>query len=265
MNYNKPFNFLKYLPAKLNLFYRHRSKNNILVNNKSGLKRDFNPVTNFDKAFEKHIRYLITRQFSKHSIVGEEFKDKKKSKDYRWFIDPIDGTKAFVIGVPTWSNLIGLTYKNESVLGLANFPELNRFYINDDKKSFLFNNKKKQIIRSSNRSNLRKIKIIGNFHNSISLMKQKKLNKKLSWSLRTASFDALSYCLLAEGKIDAVIEANLKPYDIVPLMPIIKNSGAVITNWENKSAENGGNILATSNRILHNKILKLLKQLNKKK
>ena len=70
--------------------------------------------------------------------------------------------------------------------------------------------------------------------------------------------------MLAEGKVDAVIEANLKPYDILPLIPIIKNSGAIVTNWNNQEAETGGNILATSNRSLHNKILKLLKPFLKK-
>ncbi len=88
---------------------------------------------------------------------------------------------------------------------------------------------------------------------------KKKLIKKFGWSFRLAGFDALNYCLLAEGKVDAVIEANLKPYDILPLIPIIKNSGSIVTNWNNEPAEIGGNILATSNIKLHNKILKLLK------
>ncbi len=66
------------------------------------------------------------------------------------------------------------------------------------------------------------------------------------------------------GKVDAVIEANLKPYDILPLIPIMKNSGAIVTNWKNEPAEKGGNILASSNKILHNKILKLLKPFTKK-
>ncbi len=153
-----------------------------------------------------------------------------------------------------------MNLKNKSILGLANFPDLNRFYINDKRKSYLFKNKKKKILKSSSTTNLKKIKIIGNFHGSLSIAKQNKLNKKLGWSIRFASYDALSYCLLSEGKIDAVIEANLKPYDIKPLIPIVENSGAIITNWKNGTAEFGGNILATSNRKLHNKIIKLLKK-----
>ena len=259
MNYKKSFNFLKKLPPKLNLFYKKKIKSGIKVNNKSKSKKDFDPVTNFDKAFEKYIRSLINKKFPKDSIIGEEFEDKLSSNNLKWSIDPIDGTRAFVIGAPTWSNLISLSYYNQSLLGLANFPELNKYYINDKSKSYVFKNNKRFVLRSSNNDNLKTIKIIGNFHGTLSYEKQRKVIKKFGWSFRLAGFDALNYCLLAEGKVDAVIEANLKPYDILPLIPIIKNSGAIVTNWNNQVAETGGNILATSNRSLHNKILKLLK------
>ena len=264
MNYKKSFNFLKNLPSKLNSFYKKKSRSGIIINNKSKSKKNFDPVTNFDKAFEKYIRSLIIKKFPKDSIIGEEFKEKSSSNNFKWSIDPIDGTRAFVIGAPTWSNLISLSYQGRSLLGLANFPELNKYYINDKNKSYVFKKNKKLILKSSNNSDLKKIKIIGNFHGTLSYERQRKVIKKFGWSFRLAGFDALNYCLLAEGKVDAVIEANLKPYDILPLIPIMKNSGATVTNWKNEPAEQGGNILATSNKILHNKIIKLLKPFIKK-
>ena len=169
-----------------------------------------------------------------------------------------------MIGAPTWSNLISLSYNNRSLIGLANFPELNKYYINDEKKSYVLKNNKKITIKSSRNNNLKTIKIIGNFHGTLSYERQRKVIKKFGWTFRLAGFDALNYCLLAEVTVDAVIEANLKPYDILPLIPILKKSGAVVTNWRNEPAENGGNILATSNRLLHRKILKLLKPFVKK-
>ena len=264
MDYNKPFNFLKKLPPKLNSFYKIKSKSSLVVSNKSKSKKNFDTVTNFDKAFEKYIRSLINKKFPEDSIIGEEFEDKFSSNNYKWSIDPIDGTRAFVIGAPTWSNLISLSFEERSLIGLANFPELDKYYINDKKKSYCFKNKKKFILKSSNNNNLKTIKIIGNFHGTLSYEKQRKVIKKFGWSFRLAGFDALNYCLLAEGKVDAIIEANLKPYDILPLIPIMKNSGAIVTNWKNEPAEKGGNILASSNKILHNKILKLLKPFTKK-
>ena len=96
----------------------------------------------------------------------------------------------------------------------------------------------------------------------LAMKSRKKLLKSLVGLFRLAGFDALNYCLLKEELM--VIEANLKPCDILPLIPIIKNSGGVVTNWRNETAEKGGQILATSNKTLHNKILKLLKPFSKK-
>ena len=144
MELKKPLIFLKSLPYKLNRFYNQKSKSKIFIENKSKNKKNFNPVTNFDKSFEKLIRLLISKSFPNDGIIGEEFENKISFNNYKWTIDPIDGTKAFVIGIPTWSNLIGLTFKDKSIIGLANFPGLNRYYLNDKKKSYLYvNNKKK--------------------------------------------------------------------------------------------------------------------------
>ena len=264
MDYKKPYKLLKAFPLKLNAFYKKKSSTGLTINNKSKSTKDFDPVTNIDKAFEKYIRSIIQKKFPKHSIIGEEYEDKHLKSEYMWSIDPIDGTRAFVIGAPTWSNLISISFKERSILGLANFPDLNKYYINDEKKSYVFKDGKRTVLKSSNINDLKAIKIIGNFHGTLSYERQRKVIKKFGWSFRLAGFDALNYCLLAEGRVDAVIEANLKPYDILPLIPIIKNSGAIVTNWKNENAENGGNILATSNIKLHNKILKLLKPFVKK-
>ena len=264
MNYSRPLKLLKNLPNKLNNFYNKNSKSSLKINNKSKDRKNFDPVTNLDKAFEKFIRNIIVKQFPKDAILGEEFLDKYSDNGYKWFIDPIDGTRAFMVGAPTWSNLIGLTHKNQPALGLANFPALNKFYINDQKKSYLFNNKK-TILKTSKESNLSKCKVIGHLHKTLFQKKHKKKIKKIISSVfyfGAATFDALNFCLLAEGKVEAVIETNLKPFDIVPLIPIVEKAGGIVTTWKSESAIHGGNILATSNKELHNKILKILKSFN---
>ena len=158
--------------------------------------------------------------------------------------------------------MIGLSFHKKSLLGLANFPELNKYYISDKNKSYVFKNKTKYILKSSSSVNLRTIKVIS--HGNIKYEKLRKIIEKFGPSFKIASFDALNFCLLAEGKVDAVIEGNLKPYDILPLIPIIKNSGGIISNWRGEPAEKAGNIIASSNRKLHNKILKLLKPFTSK-
>jgi len=262
MNYNKPLKLLKNLPKRLNNFYNKNSKFTPKINNKSKNKKVFDPVTNLDKAFEKFIRKIIIKEFPKDAILGEEFSEKYSDNDYKWFIDPIDGTKAFMIGAPTWSNLIGLTHKDQTFLGLANFPVLKKFYINDQKKSYMINNKK-NILKTSKESNLKKCKFIGHLH-EILFQKKKKIKKIISSGayFGAATFDALNFCLLAEGRVEAVIETNLKPFDIVPLIPIIEKAGGIVSTWDNKSAIRGGNILASSNKKIHAKLIKILNSSN---
>ena len=132
------------------------------------------------------------------------------------------------------------------------------FYISTRKQKELFKICDQKQIKLK-KKNKKKLKICINFHEKYSKKKKKFITSKFKNATILESYDALSYCLLVEGKIDVVIEANLKSYDIAPLIPIIKNAGGSISNWNNKSAINGGNILATSNKTLHNKFYKILK------
>ena len=131
--------FLNNLAKDLTRFYYIKLNKIFKVSNK--LKgKGYDPVTSSDKAFEKFIRSKINKRFPDHQIVGEEFGHKRSSSDFTWVIDPIDGTRSFVIGNPTWSNLIALNFKGKPVLGLANFPVLKKYYINfSDKIAYVVN------------------------------------------------------------------------------------------------------------------------------
>ena len=132
--------FLNRLAKDMTKFYYSKLNKPFKVNNK--LKgKGYDPVTTADRAFEKFIRSKIKKKFSTHEIIGEEFGRKKSKSDFTWVIDPIDGTRSFVIGNPTWSNLISLNYKGNPILGLANFPKLNKYYLNtSQKKAFVIEN-----------------------------------------------------------------------------------------------------------------------------
>ena len=127
--YNIYADFLNNLAKELTKFYYSKLNKTFKVSNK--LKgKGYDPVTTSDKAFEKFIRSKINKRFPRHQVIGEEFGHKKSSSDFTWIIDPIDGTRSFVIGNPTWSNLISLNFKGNPVLGLANFPVLKKYYLN---------------------------------------------------------------------------------------------------------------------------------------
>ena len=255
-------NFLSNLANELTKFYYLKLNKTFKVSNKIQGK-GYDPVTTSDKAFEKFIRLKIKNKFPNHQVIGEEFGHKKTSSDYTWVIDPIDGTRSYVIGNPTWSNLISLNFKGNPVVGLANFPILNKYYLNiDDKSSFVFEKGKKRKISVSKNITFDKIKVAGAFHGYLSFKQQFKIPKILKL-MQFPCADALSYSHLCEGKIDVVFQCTNKIWDIHPLMPIIKSAGGIVSTWDNRDAVNAGSILVSANQSIHNKMLKLLKPVSK--
>ena len=257
-NYKIYHTFLNNLAKDLTRFYYKKLDKPFKVSNKQKGK-GYDPVTTSDKAFEKFIRHKIKRKFPTHEIIGEEFGHKKSKSDYSWIIDPIDGTRSYVIGNPSWSNLIALNYKGKPILGLANFPKLKKYYLNvNDRISFVYENGKKRKLNVSKKINFSNAKVAGAFHGWLSIKKQKKIPKVLK-IMQFPCSDALSYTHLAEGRLDIVIQCSNKIWDIHPVIPILRSAGAIITTWRNKDAELAGNILVSNNIKNHKRMLKLLK------
>ena len=261
-NYKVYSKFIENLAKKLTKFYYSKLNKPFKVSNK--LKgKGYDPVTSADKAFEKFIRKEIKRKFPNHQVIGEEYGFKKSKSDYSWVIDPIDGTRSFVIGNPTWSNLISLNYKDQPVLGLANFPTLKKYYYNiSDKVAYVSENGKKRRLKVNKKIKFSNIKMSAAFHGSLSLDQQKKIPKILKL-MHFPCADALSYSHLAEGKVDVVLQCLNKIWDIHPLIPIVKAAGGVVSTWNNENAIKAGNIICSSNKTIHNKILKILKPVAK--
>jgi len=255
-------NFLNNLANELTKFYYSKLNKTFKVSNK--LKgKGYDPVTTSDRAFEKFIRSKIQKKFPDHQVIGEEFGHKKSKSDFTWVIDPIDGTRSFVIGNPTWSNLISLNYKEYPILGLANFPVLKKYYLNySNKNAYVVDNGKRQKLSVNKKATVSNLKLSAAFHGALSLNQQKKIPKILKLMQFPCS-DALSYSHLAEGRLDAVMQCSNKIWDIHPLIPIIKAAGGIVSTWTNKDAVNAGNILVSSNQSIHNKFLKLLKPISK--
>ncbi len=250
--------FIERLARKLNKFYFSKLSRKFITSNKSKGK-GYDPVTSADKAFEKFIRQEINSKFPNHQIIGEEFGRQKTKSEFTWVIDPIDGTRSFVIGNPTWSNLISLNYHGSPILGLANFPLLKKYYLNfSDKVAYVFDNGKKKKLLVNKKASFKNVKVSAAFHGSLSLNQQKKIPQILKL-MQFPCVDALSYSHFAEGKLDVVIQCSNKIWDIHPLIPIIKAAGGYINTWDNSDAILAGNILVSSNKTIHKKFLKLLK------
>jgi histidinol phosphatase-like enzyme (inositol monophosphatase family) len=258
INFKLYSSFLNSLAKDLTKHYYSKLNKTFKISNK--LKgKGYDPVTTSDKAFEKFIRSKINKKFPTHQIIGEEFGLKKTNSDFSWVIDPIDGTRSYVIGNPTWSNLISLNFRGQPILGLANFPVLKKYYLNTNKNdAFVFQKGIKKRLKVNEKANYGTVKVSAAFHGAISLDKQKKIPKILKL-MQFPCADALSYSHLAEGKVDIVIQCSNKIWDIHPIIPIIKAAGGEVTTWRNEDASKAGHILCAANKKLHKKFLSLLK------
>ena len=240
---------------KISMFY---FKKKIKINNKD--KKDFDPVTAADIGVQKKINTLINNQFPDHSILGEEDSIIKNS-EYEWCIDPIDGTKSYIQGVPLWGTLISLSKNNKIVLGIADIPALDERYIGHSNLSYKVIKNKKTLLKVRNTKKLSE-SILNTtspyvFANKSDQKSFERLSKKVK-STRLGG-DCYSYCLLADGLVDIVVESGLKPWDIRALVPIINNAGGIINTWESESVAGGGRIIAATNKELFRKSQKVLK------
>lgn len=204
-------------------------------------------VTDLDYKIEEITRKLIISKFPNHNIVGEEFKKVDKNSDFTWIIDPIDGTKAFISGIPVFTFLLSLKYKNDYLFGLVDQPIIKERFWNVNDKAFL-NNKVIKVRQFTSLSN----SVIA-ITDPLMFKNYNLLNKQLFNKFKFIRWgtDALGYMRCAEGIIDAVIERSIRIWDIAAVIPILKASGGIITTWDNKTAGTGDTVIACNNKKLH--------------
>ena len=248
-------NYLADEAKKISMFY---FKKKIKINNKD--KKDFDPVTAADIGVQKKINHLISKQFPDHSIIGEE-ESVIKNNDYEWCVDPIDGTKSFIQGVPLWGTLISLSKNNKIILGLADIPALDERYIGYSNLSYKVIKNKKTTLNVRNTRKLNESILNTTSPYVFANKSDQKSFERLSEKVKSTRLggDCYSYCLLADGLVDIVVESGLKPWDIRALVPIINNAGGIINTWESESVANGGRIIAATNKKLFKKCQKILK------
>ena len=225
------------------------------------LKNDRSPVTKYDLQIEDLIRTIILKEFPNHNIIGEEFENIDKGSGYTWIIDPIDGTKSFMTGRPLWGTMIALMYKYKPIISMIDFPRLNQLWIAYKDNLFLngdkFNYEEKKelefndIVFASTSPELFEKK---------NLNKVNKLIKKVKFNLWSG--DCHNYLSILEGKIDLIIEENLKCWDILPIIPMIKSQSLFVRDWYGKEIIFDGNIEKKFSVIATNQIKILKKAIN---
>ena len=230
------------------------------VEDKGG-QHGFDPVTAADRAAETAMRALIRRNFPGHGIVGEEFGAERPDAEYVWVLDPIDGTKSFISGMPAWGTLIALTRHGTLVFGLMNQPFTRERFSGDGGAAHYRGpaGKRDLMVRPCARLSDALL-----YTTSPLLMNEtdRKIFNKVEAAVRLSRYggDCYAYCMLAAGHIDLVIETELKPYDVLPLIPIITGAGGIVTTWDNGKPEAGGRIIAAGDKRVHAAAIELLKK-----
>ena len=224
----------------------------------------FDPVTEADRGAEAAMRRLISQTFPAHGVIGEEYGQDRPDAEYVWVLDPIDGTKSFISGLPTWGTLIGLTHRGRPVFGMMSQPFTRERFSGDGKRAKLRtlaanrgeappSDWATRTLHARACASLASATIMTT---SPALIRDDQDHARYSALEKDARLvryggDCYAYCALAAGFVDLVVETNLKPHDIVALVPIVEGAGGIITTWEGEPAAKGGRILAAGDRRLY--------------
>ncbi|MDI1345749.1 MAG: histidinol-phosphatase [Pseudolabrys sp.] len=223
------------------------------------LARGFDPVTAADRAAEDAMRSLIRQNFPEHGILGEEYGAEHTDAEYVWVLDPIDGTKSFISGMVAWGTLIGLMRFGEPVYGMMHQPFTRERFSGDSGAAHYrgpAGNRDLRVRACETLSDALLFTTSPLLMNAADRASFKKVEDKVK--LSRYGGDCYAYCMLAAGQIDLVIETELKPHDIVALIPIILGAGGIVTTWENGPPQAGGRIVAAGDARTHAAALELL-------
>ncbi len=232
----------------------------LVVRNKAA-GGSFDPVTTADRAAERAIRRQIAARYPDHGMSGEEFGDTGAACRYRWVIDPIDGTRAFITGSPLWGTLIGLTDGGEPLLGMMHQPFTGeRFWSERGRLRWRGPGPEQRTFRTRSCARLGEA-VLTTTHPDLFTGAHAAAFAAVQSRVRMARYggDCYGYCLLAAGFVDLVIECGLKPHDVVALIPIVESAGGVITDWDGQSAAGGGCVIAAGDRRVHRQAMALLR------
>ena len=235
-----------------------RFRTGIAVDNK--LAAGFDPVTAADREAELAIRKAIGDRFPEHGIIGEEWDTKSARGRFVWIVDPIDGTRAIITGVPVWGTLVGLMVGGRAVAGLMAQPFTGEIYMSLPGEAHYHRGAERIALRTSATTELARAKLTTT---SPDLFERGGLVApwdalRRSVMLTRYGLDCYGYCLLAAGHLDLVVETGLKDVDIAPLIPLIENAGGIVTTWEDGPAHKGGRVVAAGDKRVHAQALALL-------
>lgn len=219
----------------------------------------FDPVTVADRAAEEAMRSLIGARHPDHGILGEEFDNIRLDAEHVWVLDPIDGTRAFISGLPVWGTLIGLKRNGRPVAGMMAQPFTGERYYGDATGSTYRGPGGARRLSTRTCASLAEATLFTTSPRIFPASEQATYDA-IERKVRLARYgcDCYAYAMVAAGNVDIVVESGLKPFDIVALVPVIEGAGGVVTTWTGGDPCEGGRIVASGDPRVHEEALAIL-------
>ena len=221
-------------------------------------KGDQSPVTVADQEVEACWRERIAARYPAHGILGEEFGAQGRDREYLWVLDPIDGTRSFINGTPTFGSLIAVLHRGAPVFGVIDMPALDECWMGGSGYATCLNGAPVRVSACEQVDQCRLTVTAPQIFNAAQSVAFERVLSRTSFYRYGG--DCYNYALLAAGYTDLVVEADLKPHDFCALVPVIENAGGVITDWcgDPLTLDSGGEVLAAATPALHAEVVSLL-------
>jgi histidinol-phosphatase len=217
-------------------------------------KGDDSPVTIADRRAEEHLRNCIAETFARDAIVGEELADRPGNNSFRWIVDPIDGTKAFIHGVPLFGTLIGIEYEGEPVAGVVYMPALGEcvYASRGEGAWYIQGQNPKCPAKVSRRAPLSQGLFLTSEVASFVEIDRRGVYDRLQSTARLCRTwgDCYGYLMVAIGRADLMVDPVVAVWDLAPLLPILEESGGTFTDWQGRRTIHSGQAIATNGMIL---------------
>jgi histidinol phosphatase-like enzyme (inositol monophosphatase family) len=233
------------------------------IENKSAPGVAYDPVTEADRGAEAAIRRLISERYPEHGVIGEEYGEDRPDAEFVWVLDPVDGTRAFVAGLPVWTTLVGLRHQGEPVLGSIGQPFLGEIFIGSAGGSRLIHGDGERPLKVRKGLPLTSAIIAttdpeGCFNGAeMGAWRQVRAASRLA----RLGCDAYAYAMVACGTLDLVVEAGLKSWDVEAAIPVIEGAGGLVTDWRGERiGRHGGQMAIAGDRALLDEALVALKR-----
>ncbi len=219
--------------------------------------RRYDPVTEADRGAERVMRALIEKHLPHHGIVGEEYGIHQRDAEHVWVLDPIDGTRSFISGVPLWGTLIGLMKAEKPAFGMMAQPYIGERFYGTGRQAW-YRGPHGEGKLSTRKCDRLSDAVLFTTTPALFDATERPFYDAIEREARLARYgtDCYGYCMLAAGQADLVIESGLENYDVVALVPIIEGAGGVITTWTGGPATDGGRIVASGDPALHETVLR---------